>query len=397
MQLDTSIWATDSPNWDTFKPPNHFNALTSTSIVDVARGRIPICEVVAGDMALTHRGRYRPVYAVMRKSSDHPLLLAIKTDTGRELRATDEHPVLTTRGWKRADDLQPGDVLFEHVENMAGVDDVLLSDPKHFPSLFDQEIVAYEVVSSALGTLMGFPVEFENNLGVEESVVSDIAVDDELELVSDTAGIEQGREDAFRSRRLVAHGKRLSIDDVSAVCVPRVMQPHSFGDCGALLAERPMPGSASLGDYFWQAISDASLIGFASHRDAVALAPIGQRGFADAEVALDGSNGFSPLPMPQGDQFFDGDLVPDVHVSPHKWKAATIISIAAVECDESLWNLAVLDDESYVAEGIIVHNCRSILIAVTQVDVARGDWDGQESLDPPAGLQPADGFGAGEK
>jgi uncharacterized protein with gpF-like domain len=41
--------------------------------------------------------------------------------------------------------------------------------------------------------------------------------------------------------------------------------------------------------------------------------------------------------------------------------------------------------------------CRSILIAVTQLDVARGDWDGQESLDPPAGLQPADGFGAGEK
>jgi SPP1 gp7 family putative phage head morphogenesis protein len=42
-------------------------------------------------------------------------------------------------------------------------------------------------------------------------------------------------------------------------------------------------------------------------------------------------------------------------------------------------------------------NCRSILVAVTQVDIARGEWDGVESQDPPEGLQPADGFGAGDK
>ena len=42
-------------------------------------------------------------------------------------------------------------------------------------------------------------------------------------------------------------------------------------------------------------------------------------------------------------------------------------------------------------------NCRSILVAVTQVDVQRGEWDGNESPDPPADLQPADGFGAGDK
>lgn len=41
------------------------------------------------------------------------------------------------------------------------------------------------------------------------------------------------------------------------------------------------------------------------------------------------------------------------------------------------------------------YNCRSILVAVTQVDVARGEWDGEESGAPE--VQPADGFGAGEK
>ena len=41
------------------------------------------------------------------------------------------------------------------------------------------------------------------------------------------------------------------------------------------------------------------------------------------------------------------------------------------------------------------YNCRSILIAITQVDVANGEWDGAESSEPS--VQPADGFGPGEK
>lgn len=41
------------------------------------------------------------------------------------------------------------------------------------------------------------------------------------------------------------------------------------------------------------------------------------------------------------------------------------------------------------------YNCRSILIAVTQVDVQDGTWDGEESPEPD--VLPAEGFGAGEK
>jgi hypothetical protein len=31
-----------------------------------------------------------------------------------------------------------------------------------------------------------------------------------------------------------------------------------------------------------------------------------------------------------------------------------------------VWNLAVEEDETYVAEGCIVHNCRSIMIPITK-------------------------------
>lgn len=35
---------------------------------------------------------------------------------------------------------------------------------------------------------------------------------------------------------------------------------------------------------------------------------------------------------------------------------------------ESLWNLAVECDESYIANGVAVHNCRSLLIPITRFE-----------------------------
>lgn len=36
--------------------------------------------------------------------------------------------------------------------------------------------------------------------------------------------------------------------------------------------------------------------------------------------------------------------------------------------NEKLYNLAVLDDESYVANGVVVHNCRSTLVPITMYE-----------------------------
>jgi hypothetical protein len=42
--------------------------------------------------------------------------------------------------------------------------------------------------------------------------------------------------------------------------------------------------------------------------------------------------------------------------------------------NETLWNLAVEDDESYIANGVIVHNCRSILIPITRFEDWQADY-----------------------
>ena len=36
--------------------------------------------------------------------------------------------------------------------------------------------------------------------------------------------------------------------------------------------------------------------------------------------------------------------------------------------DEKLWNLAIEKNESFLANGIFVHNCRSLLIPLTQFE-----------------------------
>jgi hypothetical protein len=40
---------------------------------------------------------------------------------------------------------------------------------------------------------------------------------------------------------------------------------------------------------------------------------------------------------------------------------------------ETLWNLAVEGDESYIANGFVVHNCRSLLIPITKYEEHKVD------------------------
>lgn len=49
---------------------------------------------------------------------------------------------------------------------------------------------------------------------------------------------------------------------------------------------------------------------------------------------------------------------------------------------ETLWNLAVEDDESYIANDIVVHNCRSVLVPITKYEEFTADTKvGKEDID----------------
>ena len=69
-----------------------------------------------------------------------------------------------------------------------------------------------------------------------------------------------------------------------------------------------------------------------------------------------------------------------------KAKFLQIASLSREPCSGPVHNLAVKDDESFVADGVVVHNCRSVLVPITAIDT----WDGKES--PPPSAKPQDGF-----
>lgn len=109
----------DFPAGDTgmlaYTPPLHFNALAEGTRITTQEGDIPIERINVGDLVLTHKARFRPVYDVMDKS-DSSQIRIIKTDTGRAINITGEHPMLTQKGWKRADELEVGDTLSQKKE-----------------------------------------------------------------------------------------------------------------------------------------------------------------------------------------------------------------------------------------------------------------------------------------
>lgn len=81
-----------------------------------SKGFKRILDVEVGDLVLTHKGRYKPVTRLIRQSVKEAQIttLRISVTGGKHLDSltmTDEHPVLTKRGWIKAEDLLTSDLV----------------------------------------------------------------------------------------------------------------------------------------------------------------------------------------------------------------------------------------------------------------------------------------------
>ncbi len=100
--------------------PNHPKAdvcFPAGTMVQTEHGQRPIESIATGDMVLTHRGRLRPVVRTSRTIQDEGLIrLRFQAGTSQvlEVTATRNHPFATARGWKRADELCAGDRGYVH-------------------------------------------------------------------------------------------------------------------------------------------------------------------------------------------------------------------------------------------------------------------------------------------
>lgn len=80
-------------------------------VIEKVRGLIQLGDVQVGDSVLTHRGRFRRVDAVHEQGN--LALVRLKTHRGRIVDVAGSHPMLTQRGWIRADEITTDDVLAE--------------------------------------------------------------------------------------------------------------------------------------------------------------------------------------------------------------------------------------------------------------------------------------------
>lgn len=388
-RIGTVVLPGDHPWWLSHWSPLHFNALAAGTLITTARGRVAIEDVQPGDLALTHRRRWRRVYAVMGRPATCPRVRRVHLSTGRVLHVTDEHPVLTTNGWKSAGDLQVGDVLFQHRQPHERLVDVEVADPNDFPAPLDEPAIPFQVVRAALGPVVLLPVNLQSDSVVGEGEVQDVRPDDVLEDMRHTAVDEEPQHQRLMHPGVLPRmgGEPLAGLRPDVVAGHGVPVLHPLGvlrdsEVG-LLPEPPGPMRLPAGAR-GAAHDDGDLRSLGPHGDAVLDAPPGQQPVAHVQAALNGADGLHALPVALGDDGLNGLLAVQV-----EWVHAAIISLADAESTKDVWNLAVEEDETYLAEDVIVHNCRRTQSALTERQAkARG-----VTAAPPA-VTPAPGFGA---
>lgn len=85
-----------------------------TRLMNAATGKlVPIRDIQAGDhiLAMDSRQKVRPFEVERVWSTGVKPVFTLKTRTGRGITATANHPLLTAQGWRRVDELHPGDII----------------------------------------------------------------------------------------------------------------------------------------------------------------------------------------------------------------------------------------------------------------------------------------------
>lgn len=94
------------------KIPHHANCFPSPKVgIYTVGGWRPIGSIEVGDLVLTHKGRFRPVTQLHRNIGP-ATLIRFRIDWGgtpHEIVVTDNHPVLVNKVWTPAGDIQVGD------------------------------------------------------------------------------------------------------------------------------------------------------------------------------------------------------------------------------------------------------------------------------------------------
>ena len=394
-KLDKVVFRKSDSTAMKFWPALHHNAVTGDTLVRTARGEVPIRDVIAGEEVLTHAGNWQPAYAVSHKVVAERRIRKLLLSSGRTLRITDEHPVLdaSSLDWRKVGETRVGDILFEYGDQPPRGERALDRYPKDAPPLQDESGVPDEVTGFRPTRGVVLSVNLHGNLVVRESDVEDVVADGVL---SDD-GLTSEREDAedvtLRWCELSTEGVCKALDGplVTPGETHRILREHSVaaspvdGARGRAKPPRPMILSTASPDPTVCA-GDGDLFGPRASRDPVNTTPLRNHTVGEAVRTFDGTEALAPVQMLLSDEVVEAlAIVKQFH-------ASTILSIADEVYSGELVDLSVEDDESYVAGGVIVHNCRCYVGELGESTLKRRGLVVRSSSEF-ADLEPQEGFG----
>lgn len=335
------------------------------TLVETARGRVPIESVEVGDLVPSHQGRWRVVTHVWESDYSGPVVTVV--GAGWEVRATDNHPLLTTRGWRLAGEIESGD-------EVIGVDPGSRFDlDAHDPPTDGREESFLATVSFGLDG-RGVPIAAVDLQG--DLFLWKREVDQERPVV---------RQDRESGNGVQTPGRQQIVD----LALDGGFKPTALTDDGVLdLGGRSLaPAYRRMGP---GDVGEALLRCESGRANSLRLA---RRAWLDAQGQESSADGVPGDPEVSGHRLYrvsrvkatkkDGVVYfgSDDHggsVEGFGTVTRKVLSVDASPFSGRVFNLTVTGDHSYIANGVFSHNCQC---QVSRVPVGWG-FDEQGTLVP---------------
>jgi hypothetical protein len=328
--------------WEATVGPVHPWCLPAGAMVTTVRGHVPIERIRVGDEVLTHRGRFRRVQRLSQRFYRGDVVVLAVGD--QLLEATPEHPVLTCHGWAVADSLRLGAHVFRHVT--ASIPDTDLPNrPANEEQVSDLESIlvpfAHRRVPVAGVDLDGDPLIGERQIDVEkadrhlghglQAIAAEEIVDGAL-VLRQSATLLPG----LGAFELLLDGARFAADCI----VSGLRTTFAFG--------RRL--FRSVEDALFRDRSDSDTRLLQARGDRPPGRAVASCEHLDAHASLVGTDDTADRQM---------DAL-------HGYRAVAVTSVTRKPFVGRVYNFSVEDDESYVANGIVNHNCGCELIHVPE-------------------------------
>ncbi len=371
------------------RPPAHPNACLPGTMIETRRGQIEIERVKVGDYVKTHTGRYKQVYIVMAREHNGKAL-TLKDNFGASVSLTNEHPVLTRdKGWVEAGNVESGDVLFYDIEQLDGLDSIresslvpqrVLINSHNIETSVTDELVSYGIFSGAAGMTSAIHL----NSCVSHDKVGVVSKNPFVHFVVCADIIKNRCKKSFVFSRVFGkcYSERISRFNNSIPIKRWVRNLHSFGRFSAA-------SSVSVWSYFTPmglTRRNIAKLHIINNRLVSTLSSysMSNTSFSKCVIAETVLPFDAPKTFPKSVVFIDNKAVKcgEVH-NDSSWLASTCTESVAHNYSGYVYNLAVKDDETYLADGFVVHNCRSTTVPILRAPYDKLSKGAQQRARPP--------------